>query len=401
MGVLARIPSRTDSEAKILLQKAEELIPFLRAKAPETEQARWIGDEISRRMIEDGLYDLTRPRRYGGAELSIQDQANIIAKIGEGCMATAWVAALHNLSGWILGTAPKALQDEIFNGGERAILSGIINPSGTLRQVDGGYVLNGKWPFASGCRDATWMLLSSTNMDEAGASRGRLSAIVPLSDLVINDDWNTMALAGTGSNSVSAVDVFVPERRTYNPGLAVMGIVLSEFAVDEPLYRSALMLATGVPLVAPVLGAARAMLEAFLVQVSSRALPYTTLKTLSEWSHTQSQVARAHCLIAEAEFNLMECAVETDRAAENSAIMDIPSRARARAQMARCMDLCRDAANILMGLAGGSAISVSNPIQRHFRDIHGANSHALLNPAVSYEVFGEALLGQPFMSLAI
>ncbi len=401
MTVAGRAPSRTHSKAEALLESASELVPFLRAQAPETEKARWIGAEISQRLIDGGFYELSAPRRYGGSELSLQDQVTILAKIGEGCVSSGWVAGVHNASGWLLGTGPKALQEEVFNTFERTTFSGIIAPSGALKPVDGGYVLNGQWPFASGCLDATWALLTTMRVDANGVPRGRLAAIVPISELVVHNDWDTMALSGTGSNIVSAKDVFVPESRMLNAELAMMGIVTSEYAAQEVLYRSAPILAMGVPLVAPVLGGARAMLEIFLAQAKKRSLPYTSLKTLGEWSHVQSQVGKAQCLIDDAEFNLMECSVEVDRWAEKGVVMDVPSRVRGKAQMGRCLDLCRDAANIIMGVAGGSGIANANPIQRLFRDIHGANGHALLNPAVQYEVLGEALLGQPFLSFAI
>ena len=44
------------------------------------------------------------------------------------------------------------------------------------------------------------------------------------------------------------------------------------------------------------------------------------------------------------------------------------------------------------GLAGGSAIYETSPLQRRFRDVHAATQHMLVGPS-TWELTGRALLG--------
>ena len=42
---------------------------------------------------------------------------------------------------------------------------------------------------------------------------------------------------------------------------------------------------------------------------------------------------------------------------------------------------------------GGSGLSVKNPIQRAWRDLHAINQHALLQLSTNAEIYGRTLLG--------
>jgi alkylation response protein AidB-like acyl-CoA dehydrogenase len=50
------------------------------------------------------------------------------------------------------------------------------------------------------------------------------------------------------------------------------------------------------------------------------------------------------------------------------------------------------AADAAYGLAGGSAIYASSPLERRFRDIHTATQHMMVGPT-TWELAGRVLLG--------
>jgi hypothetical protein len=55
--------------------------------------------------------------------------------------------------------------------------------------------------------------------------------------------------------------------------------------------------------------------------------------------------------------------------------------------------LCRNAVDLLLNAQGASSFADSNPLQRIWRDLETASRHAILNPDISQEVYGKALLG--------
>jgi len=265
-----------------------------------------------------------------------------------------------------------------------------------FNKVDGGYRITGKWGFASGVLDATWLLMGAACYDETGTRTSDASyALVPISQIKVYDDWNTMGLSGTASHSVEVKDVFVPDHRILDPVAASSGSYPSDYAHERPLYRSAFLPVVAVVLVPPALGAARAMLETFIAQVPKRRIAYTTYDKQIESVVTQTKLAEAAILIDEAQYHLERCCADIDRWAETKDYMDYDGRVRGRVDIGRALDLCRDAANLLLSISGGAGIASANPLQRYFREIHSCTVHALLLPTVQYEIYGKHLLHQP------
>lgn len=384
------------ASAEQLYRHAEALKPELRAQNAETEARRWIGDALSRKLNDGGFYRLWLPQRYGGPELNAQDAMRITTKIGEGCASSAWVTGIHNAAVWVASLYSVKAQDEVFRGDKPVVVSGVLWPHGRMNKVDGGYRITGKWGFASGVLDATWLLMGSACYDETGTRTSDASyALVPISQIKVYDDWNTMGLSGTASHSVEVKDVFVPDHRILDPVAASSGSYPSDYAHERPLYRSAFLPVVAVVLVPPALGAARAMLETFIAQVPKRRIAYTTYDKQIESVVTQTKLAEAAILIDEAQYHLERCCADIDRWAETKDYMDYDGRVRGRVDIGRALDLCRDAANLLLSISGGAGIASANPLQRYFREIHSCTVHALLLPTVQYEIYGKHLLHQP------
>jgi 3-hydroxy-9,10-secoandrosta-1,3,5(10)-triene-9,17-dione monooxygenase len=294
----AQTPTRTD--AAEMYRAAEALVPLLREQNAATEQRRWIGDEISRALNEAGIYRMLGPARYGCAEFNLRDSLDILTKIAEGCPSAAWVAGIHNAALWLGSLYSVKAQEEVFGGDEPVVVTGTLAGLGRLTEVEGGCRITGRWGFASGVLDSNWHLLGAPRID---GQPGDIFALVPTAELTIHKDWDVMGLAGTGSHSVEAVDVFVPEYRFIDPVPACGGIVPSEYAHEVPLFRSAFLPVLSAVLVSPALGAAKAMLATFLEQVPKKKIAYTIYDRQAESVVTQTRVAEAAILIEEAQFH--------------------------------------------------------------------------------------------------
>ncbi len=108
---------------------------------------------------------------------------------------------------------------------------------GRLDRVEGGYVLNGRFPFGSISNHAD-AIMSGAVVYENGAPvigangmpETRL-AFARADQYVIEDTWRTHGLRGTGSNHYRAEDLFIPEAQA-------MLIDEALFKGREPLYSS-------------------------------------------------------------------------------------------------------------------------------------------------------------------
>ena len=70
--------------------------------------------------------------------------------------------------------------------------------------VDGGYTVNGHWQFSSGTDHCHWVVLGAMvpGSDAEATPTGMLHVMLPRRDYeIVEDSWNVMGLARTGSNA--------------------------------------------------------------------------------------------------------------------------------------------------------------------------------------------------------
>ena len=87
--------------------------------------------------------------------------------------------------------------------------AGSNRPLGTARRVEGGFVVDGRWDFASNSGNADWYC---ADLRRRGGGRQRVrSLFIPIADGEVIDTWQVAGLRGTGSHDVVVRGVFVPD----------------------------------------------------------------------------------------------------------------------------------------------------------------------------------------------
>ncbi|MDX6743960.1 acyl-CoA dehydrogenase family protein [Actinocorallia sp. A-T 12471] len=374
-------------------ERAAALVPLLRENAARTENDRRVAQENIDALTEAGLFRITIPAVYGGEEVSIREFVEMSAQLARGCGSTAWVATLVNVCNWLVGLYPRQAQDEVFGADPNARVCGVLAPSATARAVEGGLVVTGRWGFASGCMHATWASLGIPVVDASGAQIDQGAALIPISDLTIEDTWHVAGMRGTASNTLVADEVFVPSHRILSVTQAVEG----NYPVGDEagaLHRSALVPVLALVLAGPQVGMARAGQEIVAASLAKgRGISYTFFDKASEASLVQNQFAEAVQLIDTAELHLLRAADDIDAHAKAATQMDLTSRARARMDTGYVARRSREALDILLSVQGAGSFAEANALQRIWRDQETSSRHAIVNPAVSTELYGRALLG--------
>jgi alkylation response protein AidB-like acyl-CoA dehydrogenase len=377
-----------ETAATSLVERAAALVPLLRERALETERARRVSPEVYDALAEAGVFRMLVPRRYGGDEADFQIQADVLAEIARGCPSTSWVATILSAMGWVAGTFPDEGQDEILGDGDPRI-HGILAPLGKGIPKDGGLVVSGRWPFGTGCHGANWSLLNAVVGEGEGAAS--TCVIVRTSELTILDDWHTTGLAGTGSNSVVAEDVFVPAHRCVPLAPMIEQGYPESRSSGNPYFSLPLTAVLLVNAGGPPLGIARGALEAFLERLPGRKLGYTTYPS-------QADAPITHLVVGEASLKLESLDAHVRRA---NALLDdhlgetfsVEQRAKARAHVSYATELAREIVDSLYYSSGGTSSNEAVPIQRFQRDIQALANHAVMNGRGSTELYGRILCG--------
>lgn len=375
-----------------LLRRAAALRPLLEQNAELTDSLRRLPDANVAALREAGLCRLMVPRRFGGYETSIHTYIEVMAEIGRGCGSTSWVASLINVCAWLAGLFPDRAQRDVWGSSPDAWVAGSLAPHGDARAVDGGWRVTGRWMWASGCLHAQWAACGIHMNDDKGETVNFGLSLMPMADLAIEDTWHMAGMKGTGSNTIVARDVFVPEHRFLPYPAAFAGSYRTEHA-DETVYRVALVPVTILILVGSQLGLAKAALDHVLAKAPTRGVTHTNFARQADSAGFQILVAEASMKIETAFLHALRAADDLDGFAAAGRHPDVTARARVRIDSALVAKYCREAIEILVSAHGTSSMADSNRLQRLWRDVHVASRHAITEWQVNLEVYGKALLG--------
>jgi alkylation response protein AidB-like acyl-CoA dehydrogenase len=381
------MPDATD-----LLARAAGLRPLLEQNAELTDSLRRLPDANVTALREAGLSRLMVPKRFGGHETSIHTYIEVMAELGRGCGSTSWVASLINVCAWLAGLFPDRAQQDVWGSDPDAWVAGSLAPHGDAKPVDGGWRVTGRWMWASGCLHAQWAACGIHMNDDKGQTVNFGLSLMPMTDLTVEDTWHMAGMKGTGSNTIVAKDVFVPEHRFLPYPAAFAGTYRTEHT-EETVYRVALVPVTILILVGSQLGMARAALDYVVSRAPARGITHTNFTKQSESTGFQILVAEAAMKIETAFLHAFRAADDLDAFAAARRQPDLTARARVRADTALVAKYCREAIEVLVSAHGTSSMADSNRLQRLWRDVHVASRHAITEWQVNLEVYGKALLG--------
>lgn len=386
---------RPDTPREELVARARALVPALRERAAKCEELRRLPDETNHDLLDAGLYRMYQPRRYGGFEADYQLQIDVSAEIGRGCGSTAWVLSILASHSWVQGMMGQEAQDEVWGKTPEALIaSAFPTRNATMRRVEGGAVLDGVWSFASGVDVCAWTHFNVFLPAEAGVPPVHYFVAVPASDYEIIDDWFAAGMRGTGSKSVRADNVFVPDRRMLNTHQCVGGPTPGSLLHPGPLYRMPLFALFGHGIVGPAVGIALGALELILEPLLQARRSGAGVK-LGDQPTVQVRIAEASAEIDAARALLQAAGDDATAMARAGRLPTLQERVRFRRNGAYAGTLCLRAVERLYPLAGANGLAEHSPFQRAFRDVHGACAHIALTWDVQAANYGGVVLGRP------
>ena len=377
----------------MVLAAARELRPRVAEAASVIERERQLPPDLVAELREAGLFHMTIPKSLGGRETNPVVANRVIEEIAAGDGSAGWCVMLAVQTGAESGFLPEEYAREIWGSG--GICAGVARPIGrAVRTTDPeeGFIVSGRWPFASGSSHADWFGAESTiynndddepSLDAAGNPRTRM-LFVPRSAVTLHDTWDTTGLRGTASNDFSVEGVFVPAGRGH------------QVLVDPPLHDWPLFRALPLAFVShgsQALGVARGAIEtAASVATSKGGWGGVSLR---EIPRIQTAIAEATALVESARSFLYGASDELWQAAQQGDYeSDRAARLRARVRLATSHAATSSvrAVDIVHAAVGTTSIFRESPLERQFRDIHTAASHVMIGP-LTYEAAGRFELG--------
>jgi 3-hydroxy-9,10-secoandrosta-1,3,5(10)-triene-9,17-dione monooxygenase len=357
------------------MRRAGELVPVLRERADAAEAARQMQKETLDDLHRTGLLRYHQPKRWGGMELPFVALFDIPAEVARGCASTGWNVANLGVHHWMLALYDERAQEEVWGTNPDAVIpSGIAYPQGRGRRVDGGVVISGHWNFSSGVDPGDWNMLAVMVRDGDRVVDHRM-CLVPKGEYEIVDDWHVLGMRSTGSKSVRATDVFVPEHRALSMYLARGGKEFPGARVNpNPLYQVPLSALGSHCLAGAGVGNAQAALDLTIDLINERSTNYTAMR-MRDFQAVQLRVSRAGAMLDAARLTIRADCLDAERIAHEGRAPTLEEKLRFKRNVAYAMERCTEAVDILHTLAGANGIYDRYPIQRLFRDQHALAAH--------------------------
>ena len=349
------------------LERARALAPTIAAAADQIERERRLPPALVKALHDGGFFRLLLPRALGGSELDPATFVQITETIAAADASTAWVVCQTTGCSMVSAYLAPEVAREIF--GDGGVLAWGPPERSRAVAVEGGYRMSGRFNFASGSRHATWLGGQAPIVEADGSPRQRhgiaerRTLLFPASSAVMEDVWHVIGLRGTGSDSFTVEDVFVPHAHTVSRDDA------AERRVQAPLYcfPQGSLYASGFAGVA--MGLARTMLDDFLALARDKT-PRGYSRTLRESAVTQSRVAQAEARLGSARVYLLSTLEEIWRAVGRSGTLGLDQRVKIRLAASHAIAQAREVADFAYHAAGGTAVFTRQAFERRFRDIH-------------------------------
>ena len=365
-----------------LVQQAAGLQALVCERAAAAERAGGPDREVVRAMADAGLFAMCAPQALGGAEADPLSTIAVIETIAQADGATGWVLMIGAETTGIGGAFFTAeTSAALFGGDRRVVICGALNPVVRARPVPDGYVVDGQWPFASGCQQADWFWGQCA---VEGAKGEAVEVLVPRSDYEVLETWNSTGLRGTGSHDVRVRDLFIPQAhvtrtRTERPTNA------------NPLFRIPLTSRLAYNKVGVATGIARGAIDHFVALANART-PRFSGTLLRERPRAQLAVAEAEALLGGAKGFVAEAVGDlwdTVRAGERATVRQ---QALVRLACSHAAASCAKAVTMLYEAAGTAMSDGDHPLARCFRDAHIVGQHIMASPHAIDDA-GRVLLG--------
>jgi alkylation response protein AidB-like acyl-CoA dehydrogenase len=352
------------------LAAVRRLAPAIAGRAAEIEAERRLPRDLLDDLIGAGAFRVLLPTSHGGAGADLPSAMRIFEALATADASTAWTVMIGSGAWFDLAGLPRATFDALFPPDEDVIIAGALSPSGSIAAADGGYRVQGRWGFVSGCEHATWVWGNCVEGIVDGHPQMRGAVFSP-AEIEIEDTWRVVGLRGTGSHHVNVNDVVVPRERTF-------ALFVDEPCLDEPILRVPPPTLYSPCVAAAAIGIAQGALDD-IVAIAEQKMPFLADLSLAATPSFQIDLATADTELRAARALLYETAESTwATAVTGGEPLTLDQRARVRATAVWATERATDVVGTAYRSGGSSSIYDDSPLQRRLRDIHAITQHFLV-----------------------
>ena len=375
--------------AEQILANARAMAPTIAARSEEIEKLRRLPADLVAELRTAGFFRMGRSRAKGGPQMTLTQHLEVIEVLAEADPSVGWCVKIGTDSGILAELLPPSASACLLPRPDMITAGQFTAGRGRLQRTEGGFILNGRFPFGSGITHADAVMSGAMLFDEGGAAvfgangmpESRL-AFCRADELVVEDTWHTHGLRGSGSNHYRAENLFIPDDQ-------VLRIESALFEGHEPLYSSGFNWVTTMAAV-PLGTARRALAEAkALIAERTGGFPPQPMTRLPQ---VQEAIAEAETRHGAARAFLYSAANEFWAELEQGTPA-VQTKGRLALANVNAFRMAADVTRQLFDLIGANVVFEGSPLERLARDALTLNQHMIIaRPALA--TYGAMMLGQ-------
>ena len=378
------------AERDELLARAESIRAIIEGDAEKSEADRTLAMSSVNALYDTGILNMCVPRSLGGLEADPVTQTEVYEAISEMNGAAGWCLVIGATSvGMLGGMISDGALGEVFRNGRIPRASGTVMPSGLAERVDGGYRVTGRWAFDSAIHHADWVTSGALIAKDGAPVRSAsgapqsCSVCVPVKDVIIEDNWFSSGLKGTGSSHYRIENVFVPDDFLLGGKRPPRGGPLSQL----PTYGYVAACHAGF-----ALGVAKRAMSEITAMATGKKRKLTGVK-LGDRGAFHKELGVMACKLAGARAFSLDILNRMWMAANKGERMSLVEWGECRAAMTYVTEVAAEVTTFAYRYGTGAALYQSHPLQRCLRDIYTATQHGVVSDE-NYETLGLALIGR-------
>lgn len=383
--------TQTTSKTADYLARVRDLTPLIREQAAEIEAGRTITKTVADAITEAGLHGMLVPEELGGGGLLPSEGMRVFEEMtkADASVGWAWMASEWGTAGVVGYLQPETLQ-AMMSSDEPFIVAGQLLPRHPGTQVEGGYIIDGDYSFASGSDHATWIGAGFYVADASGApilgENGQVQAriaLMPKAQVDFKGNWEVWGLAGTGSHDYRVDQVFVPFEHT----TATFGGTATR---SETMYKFGNEFAGGLPHAPIALGIADRALELVAALTAGKMRPNYTVP-VGEADFFRIDFARKEADLQAARLYAYSVVEQAEAAVAAGEPITAEMIARASQMLAWSHEVAADIVAFAHRWGGSKSIGATSELGRYSRDMQVATQHLLVDPKMLVDAAGVLL----------
>ena len=319
-----------------------------------------------------GLFRMAMPACLGGLEVDPLAIATAIETVARADGSAGWTVLIGNSTAFFAWLDPHAAK-EMLGGSTDVASTSMFAPLGRARRDGDHLVIDGRWPFNSGCVHAEWYQAGVVVMDgdqpavRPDGTPDLRFAYFPAGTAEIHDTWHATGLRGTGSHDIEVHQLRIPGEHSAAP-------MLDPARQDGALWQLGFFPLLSVLMSGFPLGVARRALDE-LIQLAPTKRRGASPTSIADDPRVQFDVGRAEAALQSARAFVHHTIGDAWATIETGIPPTAAQLARVMLSGQQAMHAAITAVDIAFGYAGAGAVYTGHPLERCFRDIHTANQH--------------------------